>query len=152
MPDEVFEMWIKPIVEGYGWPFETSSDETKGTKWYYVLARLPLTFWSDVKWMRFELELSGAPLSALSRMAIDSIIQGALTGCSTITANVTDSKQRFGACAAYVRAHGAIPKSIIGLMRVGSLEIVDGNHRLAALIHVGAPDGYKVPFWMPVLK
>ena len=44
---------------------------------------------------------------------------------------------------------GQIPKPIIVLQRNGIFEIVDGNHRIAALLHVGIPPNYKIPMWMP---
>lgn len=148
MPDEVFEMWLEPIAEHYGWPFKNGNDRIEETKWFNVFGGFSLNTWVTAIWKREEINLTTTPLNYVTRIRISSIINRCVEGLPTLTAGVADSEERFRACAEFIMVNGNIPKPIIVLFRNGEAEIIDGNHRIAALFHVGPPNGYVVPAWI----
>ena len=147
MPDEVFEKWLEPIAKEYGWPFQSASDSTKDTKWFYVLGKLDLIFWVNAIWHMDMIDFKTVSLSYGTNLSINSIRQRVVEGLPTFFSSVAGSEERFGAAADFIRATGTIPGAIVVLIRNGQLEIVDGNHRIAALCHIGFPPDYKVPAW-----
>ena len=40
MPDEVFDIWLRPIIGRIGWPFATEFSATNGTEWHRVAPTL----------------------------------------------------------------------------------------------------------------
>src|SRR5262249_39784519 len=66
----------------------------------------------------------------------------------TVTANLHNSKQRFWACASFIQAHGNVPKPLVAVSLPFGFEVVDGNHRLAALIHLGFPSSFHIQAWL----
>lgn len=149
VPDEVFDMWLIPLAKDYGWPFENIHEETKDTKWYHTLGGLPLSFWHSAEWELTQRDLLSMPFSFITKFVLRSLIEQYQSGSHTVVANLERTKERFGACADFIITNGIIPKPIIVLERNGAFEIVDGNHRVAALLHVGVPQNYKVPMWIP---
>lgn len=151
MPDEIFDVWLQPIADDYGWPFKKSNESTKGTKWAGVFGDHNLDFWTSAKWSFRELVFSPELFTDFCQFRLKSIRKGFEEGIPTLWVGVADTKERFRACADFIRANGAIPGSIIVLDRGGfGLDVVDGNHRVAALLHVGIPSGYKIPVWIPI--
>lgn len=134
MPDEVYDMWISPIAKEYGWPFVSVTESLEETKWKYVLARTPLEIWFRCEWELMEFQLSVIPFSDGSRMSVGSLIQRCKEGRDTIFAGVSGSEERFKACADFIAANNRLPKPIVGLIRNRKFEIMDGNHRIAALL------------------
>ena len=65
-------------------------------------------------------------------------------------AGVQRSEERFRACAEFIRNHNQIPVPIIATIDNGEIKIIDGAHRIAALMHVGLPENYLVPTWVPI--
>jgi hypothetical protein len=152
MPDEIFYMWLEPFTERYGWPFNSPYDSIIDTNWFSILCGIELLYWVTVGWIKTWVEFKTIPFNYGSHLSFYSIRQRCVKGRSTLFAGVERSEGRFGACADYIRLHGEIPGSIVVIVRNGQVEIVDGNHRIAALLHVGIPHGYKVPLWYPTLK
>ena len=150
MPDEVFEMWLEPIAEDYGWPFQDSSDSIKGTKWSGIFGNYDLNFWTTIEWSRIEIEIYPELFTDITCRHLIAIIDCCVESAFTITANLLDTKDRFRACAEFISTNGTIPKPIVAVVRSRKVEIVDGNHRIAALLHVGVTPGYKVPMWVPI--
>ena len=151
MPDEIFYMWLEPIAENLGWPFNSPRDSTEDTAWYYILMKAKLDYWVKTKWELSLMDFDAIAFTNLSKFGFNSILQRCEKGRPTIIANLVNCEERFRACADYIRLHNEIPAPIIVLIRNG-IEIIDGSHRIAALLHVGIPHGYKIPIWWPTLK
>ncbi len=148
MPDEVFEMWLEPIAEHYGWPFVKPDESKDGTKWAEVFGDHDLNYWVSVKWRFSEIAMTEKTFTDFTWFRLDSIINGCVEGIPTLFTGVAESKERFRACADFIRNNGRIPGPIIVLDKGNGIEIVDGNHRIAALLHIGIPRGYNVPVWI----
>jgi hypothetical protein len=148
MPDEVFEMWLDPIAEEYGWPFKSPSDSTKETKWGGVFRGAPLSFWADTTWCRKQINLTTDPINRHSEYLIRTLLHGYTNGVPTLIADVADTEKRVRSCADYIRTYGNIPKPVVAIIRDREIDIVDGYHRITALLHVGPPQIFIVPAWV----
>lgn len=152
MPDEVFEMWLNPISEYYGWPFKKPSDPIEGTIWAKMFSAYDLNFWVTANWRLDNIAIFENTFTNSTCFRLNSIITRCVEGLPTFTANVEGAEERFRTCAGYIRANGNIPKPIIALIKNGEVEIIDGYHRIAALLHVGIPIGHKVLAWITELN
>lgn len=151
MPDEVFDSWLAPFIDQIGWPFETLDADLSSSRWKYLLGLVPLPVWHGCTWSLETINIAAVQINPSSEWAYRSIIDHCTTGSlTTITANLQDTQERFRACTEYVRAHGTIPVPIIAIARNNMLEVMDGNHRLAALFHVGVSDPCWITAWMPL--
>jgi hypothetical protein len=142
-------MWLAPLVSHYGWPFDCHDEPPKGSNWFYALGRIKLKDWQTFRWKLHEIDFASTPLSPYSTIAIQSMVKRCVGGLETEIAEVAGSEERFRACADFIRKNGRIPKPVVGIVRNGHLEIVDGTHRLAALVYVGIPIDYMLPVWLP---
>lgn len=152
MPDEVFTMWLKPIAVHYGWPFIKPDESKDGTKWAAVFGDYDLNYWVSVKWRLSEIAITEETFTDFTCFRLNSIIKGCVECIPTLFTGVSGSQERFRACADFIRNNGRIPCPIIVFDKGCGIEILDGNHRVAALLHVGIPNGYKIPAWIPYLK
>ena len=155
MPDEVFEMWIEPMIDSKGWPFTESNLSTVGTKWFHVFGfEYPLTYWRAIKWSLVELEIFTEKVNDNTHAVFHCIALHGITGrYTTVTAGLTDSQLRFRACAEFIKDKGILPKPIIAIReKNGSLKIIDGNHRISAYILINKTNQLSgiVKAWMPV--
>jgi len=148
MPDEVFEMWLAPFIQQIGWSFTKITDDLSGTRWNTLLRDIPLDVWNQLIWSRIDVEFTKIEFAVFNKLAIEDIIGHCVHGRSTATANLPNTKERFRACAEFIRVHKTIPKPIAVMSRGKKIEVIDGNHRIAALLHVGLPKGYRLPIWM----
>jgi hypothetical protein len=148
MPDEVFEMWLAPFIQQIGWPFTEITDDLSGTRWSTLLRDIPLDVWNQLIWSRVDVEFSKIDFAAFNRLAFEDIIGHCVHGRSTAAANLPNTKERFRTCAEFIRVHQTIPKPIAVMSRNNKIEVIDGIHRIAALLHVGLPKGYRLPIWI----
>ncbi|MGH7182066.1 MAG: hypothetical protein ACREJN_08825 [Nitrospiraceae bacterium] len=150
MPDEVFDMWLAPFIEKIGWPFTDVSADLSGTRWNILLGEIPLYVWNRLAWSRVDLEFTKLDFTFCAELAIESIVDNCVHGLTTGTENLQNTKERFWACAEFIRVHQTIPKPIVAIYKNKKIEVMDGNHRIAALRHIGVPNGYWVPTWLPI--
>jgi len=148
MPDEVFELWLAPLIEGKGWPFKSIEDDLQTTRWRYVLGLdYSLRQWAKCSWELMEIDLSQSSFTNGSISMVKAIIGHAVNNLPTETANVENTKERFSSCVSYIKEHGTIPKPII-LTRVSDgFNVMDGNHRMAAIAFT-KPENIKILAWV----
>lgn len=153
MPDEVFDTWLAPLAEDYGWPFKKSQDCIKETKWFVIFGNYDLEFWTSVKWRIISTQLHPEIFANGTCFRLNSIIQFCTEGVPTFTANLQGTVERFRACTDFIRANRKLPRPIVAITRNRiEFEIIDGHHRIAALLHVGIPVGYEIPIWIPIIS
>lgn len=148
MPNEVREMWLDSIAEGHGWDFESIEDSTDNTSWRYALNFRTLKEINSYTWTLSEIDLASASLSESSIQCVEGLIIQHVRGIPTSYANLFNSKERFNACADYIKDTGTIPRPIVSLDLGKGYEVLDGSHRLAALFSVNPPNGYVIPSWI----
>ncbi len=148
MPDEVFGMWLSPFLAKIEWPFTSTSDDFGQTRWKFLLGNIPLSVWFSGEWKRVDVDINSAPIGPMSILMANEIISHCTTNAQTMTANLQDTKERFRTCTSFVRENKTIPAPLITMLRGGYLEILDGNHRLAALRYINSPEINWVPCWV----
>ncbi|WNC71443.1 hypothetical protein RGQ13_15120 [Thalassotalea psychrophila] len=149
MPDEVFEIWLAPLIEGKGWPFKTVEDDLQATNWRYVLGiDFTLRQWIDCTWELIDINLPQSKFTNGSISMATAIVGNAAYGKLTDTANVENTKERFQSCVSYIKEHGNIPTPII-LTRINDgFSVMDGNHRLAAILFTVNPLDIVIKAWV----
>lgn len=137
VPDEVLHLWLVPIAEGgYGWP----PPEYDLGKWRYVLALKSLDYWNKVRWEKIKHRFDNASIFAMTDnpligSSVAGIIEAHTQQKTNAFSNLVDGKARFFSLVEYVLEHRTLPAPPIILQSTKGLEIIDGNHRLAALTH-----------------
>lgn len=142
-------MWLSPFIEQIRWPFTEVNENLSGTRWNILLGEIPLHVWNRLAWSRLDLEFTELEFTFPTEHAIESIIGYCVHGRSTGTETIQNTKEWFWACAEFVRVHQPIPKPIVANYKNKRIQIIDGSHRIAALRHIGIPNGYRVPIWRP---
>ena len=153
MPESVFEMWLEPIIESYGWPFTSINDDMKLTKWAFIFGlNTTLREWHDIQWDKCLIKRSFIKnMMANSLFMPNEIYIYAVHGQQTKAAGLFESKKRFWAVASFLEHHGCFPKPLVFRRTGQSLSLLDGNHRLATLLHVPAPEMTEIPAWVVTL-
>ena len=135
MPHEVFEVWLYPLL--YFYRLEVSADTARAfsdVSWKEKFADKTFEEWSKFSWERRSFPCDLALLHPQSVQRALWIMRGACLGEHTPTANVRDTDDRFWACAALVRGKPSDYVPLVCIEDQGLLSVVDGNHRLAAII------------------
>ena len=128
MPEEIFTLWLDARIKRKGWP-------PQGIVWQGYLCGKTIDFWQKLNWTKQEVFLSKELIGRLSWPVLTQLINGNVNGANNVVmAYVEDSRERFAKIMAYAQANHNIPGTIILLKTGQQYEIVDGNHRLAALI------------------
>ena len=152
MPDELFDKWLHPIIEAQGWPFSSTSDDLQASDWKYNFGiNHTLKQWTECEWELVEIPLIFANFKSFTLDTISDIISNAVEGIPTCTTDLIGGKDRFWACASFYRANGTVPWPIVVYELDDFIRIVDGFHRLAAIIHIGFSPEFKVPAWVAKL-
>lgn len=152
MPSQVLEMWLQPMAEERGWPFRSLDDDISQTDWHYTFARKPLRYWAGLQWEMGEVNVALDFLDEYGLQFIKGLIpSGQPTDYNDPFAtrtHVRGAEGRFWAAARFIQEHGKIPLPIVVLRTPSGLKVMDGSHRVAALIHLGMLPGYKIPAWV----
>lgn len=150
MPDEVFNNWLLPHIQLYGWPFKTPSDNFSDHNWPNCFSiHHTLKQWTECEWELTNIIVDSINLHDRTLKIIGEITINAVEGIQT---SATDQigiggKERFWACAAFYREHGTLPSPIVFYKFSNYIRILDGFHRLAAIFHIGVPYDFKIPAW-----
>lgn len=130
-PAEVIEMWFLPYAQEDGWPPPVK-------RWDDLLLNRPLEYWRLLEWSEEELVLQFSLFDQRSIEAIDGLIQTNVYGVSNIYSSLRYTRERFERIIDYINENQALPLPLpLVLLRVGHFyEIADGNHRVAALLHL----------------
>lgn len=104
---------------------------------------------ADFRWTHGIYALEYIHKSSLTRA--EGIIGFAVYGSLTEFAKIERTKERFWACANFITENHAVPGSLAGIMESGFVDVLDGHHRLAALLYLMSQDeeiAHDLPFWM----
>lgn len=152
MPDELFDMWLAPLIKSQGWPFTSTSDDLQSDNWkYYLGINHTLKQWTECEWELISIKLSSANFKHYTLQTVFDIITFAVKGIPTSTANLERTKERFLACASFYREHNTVPWPIVVYEFGKFIRVVDGYHRLAAIFHIGFSPELKIPAWLAKL-
>jgi hypothetical protein len=135
MPDEVFNLWLAPLIESDGWPFTSVYSSTRNTVWFQYFHSFPLQMVSDLLWYKSRILCPPKTLHKDSFDTLILLIDKYVMGNPTIVTNFKKGKGKyiFDSLCAFIKRTGGIPTSVILIFHQGKYAIVDGNHRMAAL-------------------
>lgn len=147
MPDELFNMWIKPEIESRGWPFGGDEAIVSDPAWAKYLRNLGPHFWRGVRWRRVSQAFITVPLEEraknIGRMLAEVGREFQETGIAKSTL-VKNSPQKVAALAEVTSSCGQLPKPLVCLVQGQEWWLMDGHHRLGALFMLG--DQNSIPF------
>jgi hypothetical protein len=146
MPQEVFDLYVLPLIGEYGWPFETESSP-HNENWLSVFDRYPLKIIANLIWERRDVPL----ILPLFHKDTKLRIQGIVAAYSQGRNFARNSHQRYEGLLAYIRQHGVSPKPVVILNEGTKLRALDGNHRLAAAFTPGV-NIRKIDAWVGGLR
>jgi len=149
VPDEMFDTWLRPIVERSGFPFSNVADDIQGTKWVGYLGYESLSIFSGYSWRKSTgLPVDKIPFKESSLWIIDGLITYNLTGKWTLGGRpIPDCKERFGFHVGWVQRTGRLIAPIVIRFTVDGFLVLDGSHRLAALFSLNRDD-ILIDAWM----
>jgi len=153
MPDEVFSLYIEPLIQLHGWPF-WSLDQPRSSEtddWIRMFDGHSLKTISQLSWERDQMSFSLAVFHPLAQKTIAGLLDQHIHGLSTPYAHVINTKARFDSCHTFIASTGRMPKPVILMEDWHGLRILDGNHRLAAMASFSNADKGVVDCWIGTL-
>ena len=135
-PTEVFETWLDERIKQCGWP-------PSGFEWKGFLLSRSVSEWQSFIWQRERLSITFSDLSETANSTVWQLISACALGENNImSAYIPDTKQRFASVLEYLKDKHCLPGTVVLLRSAGKLDIIEGNHRIAALLalpHLGSP-------------
>jgi hypothetical protein len=150
MPDEVFELYMKPLIARYGWPYR-SVDSPTGENWFRRFDGHSLKTMSQLSWERREMPFSFDVFHPSSKERLALMVETHMRGRRTPFAQVMNAKARFFRCRDYIARTGQMPAPVILMKDPEGLRILDGNHRLAAMASFTNSGSGIVDCWIGIL-
>ena len=142
IPDEVFDVWLSPVIKKHGFPFKDVNDNTHKHILFGYFCCTSLELISDLDWQRFsDLTTKNICLKETSIMTIQSIITYYSTDKWTLGVGpIINSKERLLFQKRSMQRTGRIETPIIFRKTPHGLLVLDGSHRLAALFSTNNSD------------
>ncbi len=147
MPDEVFELYIGPLIKDLGWSYSSKSDPiSRG--WQQAFDNNQLATIVELEWKQGNTNYRSLSFHNNSVDNLNWIVQAHVDGIRTPCSDVRNGKQRFESCLTYIKQMGRLPKPVVFMNSIGGFRILDGNHRLAAALAVSRTIDAEVPYWI----
>jgi hypothetical protein len=131
-PDEVLDVWLKPYVEILGWPPCSDINAVPSGRWWGILSKRSVSFWSRVRWRQEDGAVEFLDLDYDSQQAVLGLRDAHVFGIPNAYSQITDGEQRLTGIMSYALKHGSIPSALIFLDTGSQLSAIDGHHRLVA--------------------
>ena len=129
-PEEVFRLWLDDRIKANGWP-------PAGIEWQGFLFGHGISFWQSITWHRQNVSLTANDLSRESFRAIHQIVDAGANGTrNPMSMYIPNTVERFKSSLEYIKSNGSTPKTILLLDTPEGYDIVDGTHRVAALLAI----------------
>jgi hypothetical protein len=127
-PEEIFHLWLDDRIRSNGWP-------PIGSEWDGFLFGKSISDWQTFTWHQEYLFLTECDLTETSFSLVLQITDAGVNGTNNLVSNyIPDVIERFNSCVEYIRSNNSTPGKIL-LLRCGRVyHVVDGNHRVAALL------------------
>lgn len=152
MPGEVFDLWLKEAISDRGWPFLSGTEPTMGTPWGPFFAEQRLSFWTSLSWRRESALYDDIVWGGDALDKANALVTEVVTGRAMFDVPVENSHARHQACVEFISAHRKLPAPLVCVVGSNSSwYVVDGHHRLAALISTVPPDeldNFQIEAWL----
>lgn len=152
VPAEVFELWLDERISKHGWP-------PAGPAWEGALAGVGLDYLKSLRWVKEQLPLTPQDLGPRSLDRALRILDADVHGKRNQVANgIPDSARRFATMWEFIQSHGKLPAPLVLVSTFEGYEVVEGNHRVAAMLWCAAQKGTEgffpgqVEAWVGALR
>jgi hypothetical protein len=127
-PDQIIKDWLEPFAEDEGWP-------PAAERWRYLLKETDLDRWRSVNWKLEEHDFTRLSLSLSCMASLRALLRAYVEGEDNeyFQALGERGKERFHIQLHQLIDHGVFPSPPVLVDHGEGLEIMDGNHRIAAL-------------------
>ncbi|MCF8083175.1 MAG: hypothetical protein K9M96_08775 [Deltaproteobacteria bacterium] len=148
IPDEVFDIWLSELIKRDGWPFESTTDSLVGTPWIKHLGGLPLEILANFIWNRKLFTFNTLPLKQFNRLVIKRMFSESIDKFGALTNGpFINSKERLLFHIDKITRTGRFWAPIILATAGGDLDILDGFHRIVALLILKKED-IEIDAWV----
>lgn len=151
MPREVFEQFIQPQLKFDIESLTVLEAFITAPGWAKYFRNKPFHFWKNVTWRKLSLPYKDVHLDpVVVNLACQLVNDFRKSGSSQAAerANVENSKARFDTSASFMESFGEFPKPIVCLDVQTHWDILDGYHRLAALLSREEHDEFPFEVWL----
>lgn len=149
MPDDVFNLFMVPFVQSDGWPFLNILNSTEGTIWWKYLGGLSLHQFRQLRWYRSSILLYEYILHPVSNCDVEILIRNHVKGIKTPSVrNVERSKERFRWHVQFIERARCLCAPVIMVITNDGFRILDGVHRISALISIGLNIEVPIDAWL----
>lgn len=128
-PEEVFTLWLEDRIRSNGWP-------PCGPEWLGFLFGESITFWQNLHWEERTMTLGVADLAPRSKMLVSQIFEAGIGRKNLMADYIPNTAERFLSCVQFICDNNSVPGKILLLASHDGYEVIDGNHRIAALLTV----------------
>ncbi len=126
---EVFTLWLDDRIKKNGWP-------PSGIEWQGFLLGESIEYWQQLSWDEAQMTLKPSDLGPMSLRIAVQIIEAAQGKNNLISAYISNTRERFQSSLQFVIEHRSLPSKVLLLRGPDGLEVIEGNHRIAALLAV----------------
>jgi hypothetical protein len=149
MPDELFTLYMEPLIEEHGFPFYAPSTPTH-MPWKQLFDCHEFETICELSWKRKEIAFSLAAFHPFSQKQIQGLLYTHILGLNTDYAHIPNTEARFRRACSFIASTGRMPVPLVLMEDLdgGGLRILDGNHRLAAMASFANADKGMVDCWI----
>ena len=152
MPDELFRLYMEPMISQHGWPFY-SLDSPTTMPWWQLFDCHDIRTISELLWERREFPFSIRAFHRYARTQIAGLVATHVFGDPNEYSTIPNTQTRFFRACTFVAETGRLPLPVV-LMKdtntetIDDLRILDGNHRLAAMASLPNSTASIVDCWL----
>lgn len=150
LPEEVFKLWIEPLVAADGWPFHSDSFGKPWGVWSQYFVGEPVKTFNQLRWERQQIVLDFASFEPHSRNIIKWVIGAHVHGQLTPVTQIKKGrgKESFLISRKFIQRAGRVHTPVVLWKQSGGYKIMDGNHRVAACFSLKHPRGFILDAWI----
>ncbi len=152
MPDDVFDIYLVPLIKRHGWPFDVSGfplDIAEARRWFQMLDHQSVKTISQLSWERCEIPFPLARFHPRSHQVVTMIIEHHTGVCFHAgIADVADTRNKLVRARNYIARTGQMPVPVILQRDPLGLRVLDGNHRLAAMASLPNAESGIIDAWI----
>lgn len=112
MPDELFSLYMEPLIEEHGWPF-TSPDSPTNMPWWQLFDGLPFKTICQLSWKRQEIAFSFGLFHRYAQTQISGLLMTHIRGINTEYASIPNTAARFRRARDYIEHTGRMPVPVV---------------------------------------
>ena len=132
VPEEVFQLWLDECIHAHGWP-------PVGSAWERSLAGISLEYLQSLRWVKDYVALNPADLGPRSLDRAVRILDANVHGKENeVIGSIADSPKRFASIWEFINSNSTLPVPLVMVSTLEGYEVVEGHHRIAAMLWTGA--------------